>query len=96
MGECATCQQTIATCVIGAGCTPPSCGSATGGSGGGGGAGGSGGAGGTCSDLMKCCAAIANAEQKTQCNMAYTQVMAAGDQACGGILMIYRLNKLCP
>jgi hypothetical protein len=112
MGECQTCQLQLGMCVGAAGCTFPTCGgggaggaggaSGTGGSGGGGGASGTGGAGGgggggmTCADLMKCCAAMTNAAQKSQCDQAYMSVMQAGDQACGGILMIYRANHLCP
>jgi len=109
MGDCATCQMNLGLCVGSAACPAPNCGGGTGGSGAGtggsgggtggtsGGTGGTGGpTGGTCADLMKCCNAMTNADQKAQCNQAYTSVMAAGEQACSGILMIYRANKLCP
>jgi hypothetical protein len=108
---CQTCfSGELAQCVLASGCTAPVCtgggtggsGGGTGGSGGGtggsgGGTGGSGGGGGgTCADLMKCCNAMTNADSKASCNQAYMGVMAGGDQACGGVLAIYRANKLCP
>jgi len=95
--ECQSCLGNVGTCVLGSNCTPPVCGSSGAlDAGGAGGAGGGGGGGGTCNELMKCCNAITSADQKTQCNQFYMSIMQGGDAACGGVLMIYRANKLCP
>jgi hypothetical protein len=96
-GECTTCLTAqVSPCVLSSGCAAPACtGGGTGGSGGG--TGGSGGGGtGTCSDLMKCCAAIADASQKSACQNALTGAMMAGDQYCGLLLTQFRASKLCP
>ena len=108
--ECQTCLiAQVTPCQLNSGCTPPTC-TGTGGSGGGGGSGGSAGTGGsggggtggtgggglTCSDLMKCCNAMTDAMMKASCQQALAGVMAGGDQACGGVLSIYRASGLCP
>jgi hypothetical protein len=101
--DCQACTvNQLGPCQMNAGCTYPTCtGTGTGGSGGGtggsGGGGAGGGGGGTCSDLAKCCNSLADASQKSACNMAVTGAMqpGLGDAYCGQILMVYRAGGVC-
>lgn len=50
----------------------------------------------TCADLEACCASIADANQKAQCEQTYNAVRAGGDLACSASYSVFEASGVCP